>query len=75
MAVLHAHGALRTGGRFISRSIIGSRFDCRIEAQASIGGRPGIVPSISGCAWITGVSQLMLDPSDPWPESYRLSDT
>ena len=75
MAVLHARGALRTGDRFIGRSIIGSRFDCRIEAEASIGGRPGIVPSISGRAWITGTSQLMLDPSDPWPEGYRLSDT
>lgn len=75
MAVLHARGVLRTGDRFIGRSIIGSRFDCRIEAEASIGGRPGIVPSISGRAWITGTSQLMLDPSDPWPDGYRLSDT
>ncbi len=75
MAVLHARGELRTGDRFIGRSIIGSRFYCRIEADATIGGRPGIVPSISGRAWITGTSQLLLDPSDPWPHGYRLSDT
>ncbi len=75
MAVLHARGRLRTGDRFIGRSIIGSRFECRIEAEALIGGRPGIVPSISGRAWITGTSQLMLDASDPWPQGYRLSDT
>lgn len=75
MAVLHARGALRTNDRFIGKSIIGSRFDCRIEAEAVIGGRPGIVPSISGRAWITGTCQLMLDPSDPWPDGYRLSDT
>ena len=75
MAVLHARGILETGDRFIGRSIIGSRFDCRVEGEAIVGGRPGIVPSISGRAWITGTEQLMLDPTDPWPEGYRLSDT
>jgi proline racemase len=32
-------------------------------------------PVISGRAWITGTRQEMLDPSDPWPAGYRLSDT
>ena len=75
MAVLHARGLLKTGDRFIGRSIIGSRFDCRIEAETTVGGRPAIVPSIEGRAWITGTRQSMLDPADPWPEGYRLSDT
>ena len=75
MAVLHARGVLRTGDRFIGRSIIGSEFRCRVEATASVGGRPGIIPSLSGRAWITGTAQLMRDPDDPWPEGYRLSDT
>ncbi|SEE02390.1 Proline racemase [Rhizobiales bacterium GAS188] len=75
MAVLHARGILKTGDRFIGRSIIGSRFDCRVEDETSINGHKGIVPSISGRAWITGTKQLMQDPSDPWPEGYRLSDT
>ena len=34
-----------------------------------------ILPSIRGRAWITGTHQLMLDPDDPWPEGYRLTDT
>lgn len=50
-------------------------FVCRIARPTTIGGRPGIVPIISGRAWITGVSQYMLDPADPWPSGYRLSDT
>ena len=75
MAVLHARGVLRTGDRFIGRSLIGSCFDCRIEAETTVGGRAAIVPSISGRAWITGTSQLLLDPADPWPQGYRLSDT
>jgi proline racemase len=75
LAVLHARGVLRVGEAMIGRSIIDSRFDCRIEAAAHVGDRAGIVPSIEGQAWISGVHQHMLDPTDPWPRGYRLSDT
>jgi len=75
MAVLHARGEMRVGDSFIGESIIGSRFDCGIEAETTVGQRPAIVPSIAGRAWITGTHQHMLDPDDPWPEGYRLSDT
>lgn len=75
LAVLAARGKLGVGDRFRSRSIIGSVFDCRIEAAATIGGRPGIIPSLSGRAWITGMHQHMLDPEDPFPRGYRIADT
>ena len=75
MAVLHAKGQLKIGERFVGKSIIGSSFDCRIAGEAMIGGRRGIVPIVSGRAWITGTYQLMLDPSDPYPAGYRLADT
>ena len=38
-------------------------------------GRPPSVVSIMGRAWITATSQLMVDPTDPWPTGYRLTDT
>jgi proline racemase len=75
MATLHARGRMKIGDRYRARSIIGSQFDCRIAAEATIAGRPAILPVISGRAWITGTHQHMLDPSDPWPAGYRLSDT
>ena len=75
MAVLHARGQLAVGQRFTGRSIIGSEFVCRIVEEADVAGRPAVVPEISGRAWITGTSQLLCDPADPWPEGYRLSDT
>jgi len=75
MAVLHARGLLKVGDAFVGRSIIGSEFHCRVEEEAAVGGRKGIIPSISGRAWITGTYQLMLDPDDPWPDGYQLSDT
>lgn len=75
MAVLHARGQLRGGDHFVGRSILGSRFDCRIESELDFKGIPAIIPSISGTAWITGIHQHMLDPDDPWPHGYRISDT
>ncbi|MFN0192740.1 MAG: trans-3-hydroxy-L-proline dehydratase [Aestuariivirga sp.] len=75
MAVLHAKGLMKAGDRFLGRSIIESRFEGRIAELTSLGGRTAIVPEISGRAWITGQSTLMLDPADPWPRGYRISDT
>ena len=75
LAVLHARGELRPGEPFVGLSPIDSRFDCRIEALARVGDREAVVPSLAGRAWITGTHQHMLDPGDPWPEGYRLSDT
>jgi proline racemase len=75
LAVLHAKGVLKVGDRFIGRSIIGSEFHCKIQSETEVGGKPAIVPSLSGRAWITGTHQHMLDPGDPWPEGYKLSDT
>ena len=75
MAVLHARGHLKVGEAFIGRSILGSRFICRIKRETEVAGVKAVVPAIRGRAWITGTQQLMLDPDDPFPEGYRLSDT
>ncbi len=75
MAVLHARGELHVAEAFTGISIIGSRFDCRIESLADLAGVPAIIPSISGRAWITDTRQMLLDPADPWPGGYRISDT
>ncbi len=75
LAVLHAKGELEVGDVLIGRSIIDSRFDCRIESATTVGDLPAINPSIRGRAWLTGTHQYCLDPGDPWPGGYKLSDT
>lgn len=75
MAVLHARGAMRDGDALIHESIIGSRFTGRIVGLTEIEGREAIVPEITGRAWITGEHTYLLDPTDPYPEGYVLSDT
>jgi len=75
LAVMHARGEIGVGDTFVHESIIGTRFTGRIRQVVEIGSRKGIVPTISGRGWITGFHTHVLDPTDPLPTGYRLSDT
>lgn len=75
MALLHAKGEMNVGDTLVAHSIIGSEFRGKIVNTTSVGDTPAIIPEISGRAWVTGTHQHMLDPDDPWPKGYRLSDT
>jgi trans-L-3-hydroxyproline dehydratase len=75
LAVLHARGLMGVGAAMTHASPIGSTFHGRIVAATTVGDSPAIVPAIRGSAWITGVTQQYVDPEDPFPEGYLLSDT
>jgi proline racemase len=75
MAVLHARGQMGPEDRLTTVSLIGSTFRGRILGTTRLGEVAAILPEISGRGWITGIHQHMLDPDDPWPQGYRLSDT
>jgi trans-L-3-hydroxyproline dehydratase len=75
MATLHARGLMQIGDSMTHASVLGTTFDGRIVSETTVGGRPAIVPAIRGSAWITGITQLFVDPDDPFPEGYLLSDT
>ncbi len=75
MAIEHARGRMKEGDHITSHSIVGGQFTGRIAGVTNVGGRPAILPEITGRAWITGTHQHMLDPDDPWPTGYRVTDT
>ena len=75
MAVLHARGMMKPGDSMAHASVLGTEFEGRIVSETEVGGRPAIVPAIRGSAWITGITQVILDPCDPFPEGYLLTDT
>ncbi|HKT45188.1 MAG TPA: proline racemase family protein [Gaiellaceae bacterium] len=75
MAALNARGLMHAGDAMTHASVIGSTFDGRIVSETTVDGRPAIVPAIRGSAWITGITQVLVDPSDPFPEGYLLPDT
>jgi 4-hydroxyproline epimerase len=72
MAQLAARGELAVGDDFVHESIIGSLFHGRVEAETSIGNRPGIVPSIEGWARMTGFNTIFIDPRDPYAHGFQL---
>ena len=75
MAVLEARGEMKIGQKIKAISIIGSSFEGKIVEKCDLNGTSAIIPEISGRGWITGLHQHTLEPTDPWPEGYRLSDT
>lgn len=74
MAVLHARGQLEPGQDYVHAGPMGTSFTGRIEEFTQIGPYPAIVPTIAGQGWITGLSQHMLDPTDPFATGFTIGD-
>ncbi|WP_127794642.1 proline racemase family protein [Agromyces sp. LHK192] len=71
MAELWARGELALDTDFVNESFIGSRFVGRLIAETEVDGRPAVIPTITGRAWVTGMGQYLLDPSDPFPTGFQ----
>ena len=63
IACLAADGVLEAGETWVQESIIGSRFEASWRPATDA---DGVVPTITGRAWITGEGVLRLDPDDPY---------
>jgi proline racemase len=72
MAQLHARGALGLDEPFVNESLLGRPFVGHLVADDEVAGLPAVVPTITGSAWITGTSQHVLDPTDPFPSGFLL---
>jgi proline racemase len=75
LAIMRAKGQIRPGERFVHESIIGTKFTGEIFEEGHIGALPTVRVAITGRAWITAFHQYVLDPSDPFPTGFTLSDT
>jgi proline racemase len=61
LACLAADGKLPPGRNWRQMGILGSAFDASYTAGAR-----GVLPQITGSAWVTGEATLLLDPADPF---------
>ena len=75
VAARHARASIAVGDTQVSRSIIGSEIVTTLHGTTEVAGRAATLSSVTGSAWIYALSQIGLDPSDPFPEGFRLSDT
>ena len=71
MAELWARGELGLDQDFVNESFIGSKFTGRLVRETTVAGIPAVVPTITGRAWVTGIGQYLLDPSDPFPTGFQ----
>jgi proline racemase len=74
MATLHARGKLALQQEFRHEGLLGTLFIGKLLEETHVGQYPAVIPTISGEAWITGFSQYVLDPTDPFPEGFKLGD-
>ncbi|MGU7774811.1 proline racemase family protein [Burkholderia sp. MR1-5-21] len=75
LATLAARQRVRVGDRLTSRSTIGGEFGVELLGLTEVGGKPAVLPRITGRAWVYGIQQLGVDPDDPLAAGFMLSDT
>jgi proline racemase len=74
MAVLYAKDQLGLNQDFCHEGILGSLFTGRLIEETQVGPYRAVVPTISGTAWITAISQFVVDPQDPYPDGFTVGD-
>ncbi len=74
LAVMAARGEAHPGDRFIARSLIDSEFGVEYLGDASVGDRDAVLPRISGRGWLFGTRMTTIDPTDPYPTGFTLTD-
>ena len=64
LAIHHARDEIAVGEAITIESILGSTFTCWVAETTEFGGRPTVIPEVNGTAFITGRTELWLDPTD-----------
>ena len=67
MACLHAAGKLRAGDTWRQEGILGTVFVGSVEALGD-----GVLPTVTGRAWVTSEAVLLFSPTDPFAEGISL---
>jgi proline racemase len=74
MAIMYAKGLLGLNETFEHVSITGTRFYGKVVDTTRIGDLDAVISKIAGQAWITGIMQYGVDPTDPLAQGHQLSD-
>ena len=67
-----ARGRLEVGQPYVHESVIGSQFTGCAVRKARGGDLDGVVPSVEGSAWITGLNTIFVNEDDPFTEGFRV---
>jgi proline racemase len=74
LAMMDARGLAKPGDRFVATSLIDSEFIVDHLGASTVGDRAAVLPRISGRGWLFGTRTTMVDPTDPYPTGFTLTD-
>lgn len=72
MAWHFSRGEMAVEDTFVHESVLNTMFTGTIQAETEVAGRKGIIPTITGAAYLTGFNELVLDSRDPLGEGIFL---
>ena len=72
LTLMHHRGKIKKGEIYRNHSPLGTEFEASIVSETMVGDRPAVVVEIRGSAYITGICEFVLDPTDPFPQGFML---
>ena len=72
MTLLHHRGKLAVNQPYTNTGYLGTTFSGRLVETTTVGDSPAVVGEITGNAQITGISEFVVDPDDPFPEGFLI---
>jgi len=72
LALHYGKGEMRSNQVLVNNSMINTPMEGRIVSETKVGNYKAVVTEVSGTAHIMGFNQLVLDPTDPLPEGFRI---
>jgi proline racemase len=65
---------LKPGQNYVNAGPMRTTFTGCIESITKVAAYDAIVPSLSGRGWISGMSQYLVDPTDPFQQGFTVGD-
>ena len=72
LTLLHYQGRLGLHEPFVNTSPLGTKFQGRLVEKTRLGSTDAVVAEIRGSAFITGIHEFIMDPTDPFQKGYLL---
>ncbi len=73
VAMLFGKGLIKINEEYTHESIIGTVFKCRLIKETTVGSYKAVVPEITGRAWITQISKIVINEDDPLKYGFLLT--
>ncbi len=71
-AGLFVQGKLELGERLVHESIIGTCFSAQIVEKTTVGKLPAGIPEVTGTAYFTANTDMIIDPRDPLKNGFSM---